>query len=271
MDVCEPRLTAEDHKVWGAWMRAAAVHARTHWFGRRLDQARRVIGDALDSGSGDWACMVSAGKDSSVLGHLVASMDSSVEWVSEKDDMDYPGEREYVESLAASIGAPVTIVEPPFSVWERFLEIAPTIGAWDDVHGRAADLSAEAFYAVVEGATAGRSILLGLRAEESRNRWRNRRFNGLTYTKKTGQTVCQPLGDWRGLDVYAYAAAHDVPLLPVYQCVALMHRDDPSRVRKSWWYGGSHNADGHVRWLAQYWPSLWNRLVAAMPHARACS
>jgi 3'-phosphoadenosine 5'-phosphosulfate sulfotransferase (PAPS reductase)/FAD synthetase len=213
--------------------------------------------------------MVSAGKDSSVLGHLVASLDPSVEWVSEKDDLDYPGEREYVTALAGRCGSPLTIVEPPFSVWARFAELAPTLGAWEDIHGRAAALSHEAFYGVVEPATRGRPIFLGLRAEESRGRAMNRYSRGLTYTKRSGQTVCQPLGDWRALDVYAYAAAHDIPLLPVYQCVALMHRYDPSRVRKSWWVGGAANAHGHVRWLAHYWPSLFARLCSVMPQVRA--
>lgn len=243
------------------------MHSQTDAHQRKVDQAKAAIESALASSSG-WACMVSSGKDSSMLGHLVASIDKTVEWVSEKDDLDYPGEREYVETLAAGCGAPLTVVEPGFSVWERFAELAPTLGAWEDIHARAATLSAEAFYSVVEAATAGRPIFLGLRAEESRGRAMNRYSRGLTYTKRSGQVVCQPIADWKALDVYAYAAAHGLELLPVYRCVALMHSDDPSRVRKSWWVGGAANANGHVRWLAHYWPSLFARLCSVMPHAR---
>ena len=263
----EPRLRDDDHRIFGAWMRAAAMHAQTDRHQRRVDQARAAIGAALASEEG-WACMVSAGKDSSVLGHLVASMDSTVEWFSEKDDLDYPCEREYVTGLASRCLAPLTVVTPPFSVWDRFASLAGELGAWEDIHGRASSLSSDAFYDVVEGATAGRPIFLGLRAEESRGRAANRYSRGLTYTKRSGQTVCQPLGDWRALDVYAYAAAHDLELLPVYRCVAMMHAEDPSRIRKSWWVGGAANANGHVRWLAHYWPSLFAKLCGVMPHAR---
>lgn len=263
----EPRLRPEDHRIFDAWMRAALAHSQSSRFRKRVDASRREIEAALSRAT-DWACMVSAGKDSSALGHLVASVDPSVEWISEKDDLDYPGEREYIEALATQSSASVTIVTPPFSVWARFAELAPTLGAWEDIHARGAELSIESFYDVVEAATSNRPIFLGLRAEESRGRAMNRYSRGLTYVKRSGQIVSQPIGDWRALDVYAYLAMHDIPLLPVYQCVALMHRDDPSRVRKSWWVGGAANANGHVRWLAHYWPTLFGRLCQVMPHAR---
>lgn len=263
----EPRLTTADRLAWSSWMRAASAHAHTDAHRRRVEQARAAIRSALRE-RGRWACMVSAGKDSSVLGHLVAGIDPGVEWVSEKDDLDYPGERDYVERLATRCGAPLTVLEPSFSVWERFAELAPSLGAWDDIHARTSTLSAEAFYGVVENATAGRPILLGLRAEESRARAANRSSRGLAYTKRSGQAVCQPLADWKAIDVYAYAATHELELLPVYQCIALMHGSDPGRIRKSWWVGGASNAHGHVRWLAHYWPSLFARLCSVMPHAR---
>lgn len=263
----EPRLRPEDERIFGAWMRAATVHAQSGRHRRKVDKARSTIRAALEHGA--WSCMVSGGKDSTVLAHLVASADPTVPWVSEKDDMDYPGERDYVDQLAARCSSPLTIVSPAFSVWERFAAIAPTLGAWEDIHGRATQFSQAAFYDVVEAATAGRSILLGLRAEESRGRAMNRYSRGLTYAKRSGQVVCQPIADWTALDVYAYAALHDLPLLPIYHCVALMHRDEPGRIRKSWWVGGSANATGHVRWLAHYWPSLYTKLIRVMPHARA--
>jgi 3'-phosphoadenosine 5'-phosphosulfate sulfotransferase (PAPS reductase)/FAD synthetase len=263
----EPRLRPEDVQIWDAWMRAAGEHSRTQAYRRKVDRSRAEIALALEAGS--WACMVSGGKDSAALGHLVASVDSRCEWISEKDDLDYPGESEYVTGLAEQAGAPLTIVSPGFSVWAKFAEMAGTFGAWADIHGRATEFSADSFYSVVEEATRGRPIFLGLRAEESRGRAMNRYSRGLTYTKRSGQRVCQPLGDWRSIDVYAYAATHEIPLLPVYKCVALMHREDPGRIRKSWWVGGAANASGHVRWLAWYWPSLFARLCSVMPQARA--
>jgi phosphoadenosine phosphosulfate reductase len=265
----EPRLRTEDERLFGAWMRAALVHSRSRQHASRVERARVELERALAS-AGDWACMVSGGKDSTALGHLVAQA-GPVEWVSEKDDMDYPGEVAYVTSLAERCAAPLTIVSPPFSVWDRFAAMAGRLGPLDDIHGQASEFSRDAFYAVVDGYTGPRPILLGLRAEESRGRTMNRSSRGLTYTRRSGKTICQPLADWRALDVYGYLAKHDLPLLPVYKCVALMHREDPSRIRKSWWVGGAANSTGHVRWLAHYWPSLYAKLMQVMPHARTCT
>lgn len=262
----DPRLRADDLRLWDSWRLAAAAHSGTHAHHRAVDRARAAAGQALEGGD-VWACMVSAGKDSTALGHLVASLDPTVAWVSEKDDMDYPGEREYIERIAAMCGAALTIVEPEHSVWARFSELASTMSAWADIHSRASKFSMDSFYSVVEQATVGRSIFLGLRAEESRGRAMNRGSRGLLYAKRSGQRVGQPIADWRALDVYAYAEHHGLELLPLYQCVALMHRDDPSRIRKSWWVGGAANASGHIRWLSYYWPSLYAKLLAVMPHA----
>ena len=74
--------------------------------------------------------------------------------------------------------------------------------------------------------------------------------------------------DARAFDIYGYAARYDVPLLPVYQCVGLMHRDDPSRIRVAWWLPAGHTADGQVAWLRRYYPSLYRQLCAWMPDAR---
>lgn len=263
----EPRLTDDDVRIWRAWQRAAAMHAQTRRFAKRVEQARRVIGECFEQAS-DPAVMWSGGKDSTVLTHLVCVTEGAkVRVVSEKDDLDYPGEREYVEHLAAAWGLRLDIVTPPISPAQWIAEHAHELEACDDLHSRAAQLSKDCFYGLVEEATQQNdAILLGLRKNESHGRMMNRVTRGLLYQAR-GKWTCQPLGDWTGMDVMAYMRANDIDPLPVYRCVAFMHAQEPWRVRKSWWIPGAHTRHGGVAWLRHYWPSLYQQLCAWIPSA----
>jgi len=266
----EPILTEDDHRVWDMWMRTARIHARTLGYLRRLNTARRVASEEIERAELP-VVMWSGGKDSTVLVHLVrVGLGLDIEAISEKDDLDYPGEREYVEGLAAAWSLRLTIVEPEVSPASYLAAHGAEQEAWADVHSRRAGLSKACFYGVLEAATAPHdTILLGLRKHESRHRMRNRTSRGLAYTKRDGKRIVQPLGDWSGLDVMAYMATHGIEPLPVYRCVAFMHADEPWRVRKSWWVPGSSGAKGGVAWLARYYPSLYRRLREWMPGVEA--
>jgi 3'-phosphoadenosine 5'-phosphosulfate sulfotransferase (PAPS reductase)/FAD synthetase len=208
--------------------------------------------------------MWSGGKDSTVMVHLLRGF--SVPVASEKDDLDYPREREYVERLARRWGLALTVLVPPLSPRGWIEEHRHDIDAGADIHSRAAELSKRCFYEVVEAHTrecAG--IFLGLRAEESRARSLNRATRGSLYQRRDGQWVCAPLSDLSGLDVFAYAFAHGIELLPVYRCVGLMHAQEPWRVRKSWWLPGESARFGGVVWLRRYWPSLHAQMVDLLP------
>ncbi|HEX6940911.1 MAG TPA: phosphoadenosine phosphosulfate reductase family protein [Longimicrobiales bacterium] len=273
----EPILDAHDRAVWARWMIVADRHARTGAHRRRVDQARRLVDRCLEEAGGDAVVMWSAGKDSTVMAHLItAATDARLPLVSEKDDLDYPGEETYVTELAREWGAPLEIVHPPISPAEWIREHAYQLDVAGDFHSRAAGLSKACFYEVVEAANREReAIFLGLRSAESPGRTRNRRFNGLLYrrspagVREPGQLVCTPLGDWEGIDVYAYAITHGIELLPVYRCVGFMHAREPWRVRKSWWIPGGSSAMGGVAWLRRYWPTLYRQLREWIPLAQS--
>jgi 3'-phosphoadenosine 5'-phosphosulfate sulfotransferase (PAPS reductase)/FAD synthetase len=273
----EPVLDAHDRAVWARWMVVAARHATTLAHRRRVDQARRLVVRCLEEAGGDAAVMWSGGKDSTAMAHLITvETGAGVPLVSEKDDLDYPGEEAYVEGLAKEWGAELEIVRPPISPADWIRDHAHELDVAGDLHSRAAGLSKAAFYGVVEEATEDReAIFLGLRAEESRGRARNRCFNGLLYRRQAargrerGQLVCTPLGDWEGIDVYAYAVAHGLELLPVYRCVGFMHEREPWRVRKSWWIPGGATRHGGAAWLRRYWPTLYRRLREWFPVAQS--
>lgn len=263
----EPRLSPSDERVWNSWRLTALMHARTLQHIKLVAQAERVIDRALATAE-EWAVMWSAGKDSTAMAHLAIRIDPTLELVSEKDDLDFPGERQYIERLAARWGARLTVLEPQVSPAAWMAEHGAGLAGDADVHSRAAGLAKVCFYGLVEEYSAGRPIMLGLRAEESKARSKSRAKHGSLYQKKSGQWVACPLADWTGLDVYAYLIAHDVEILNVYQCVALMHAAEPWRLRKSWWVPGASARHGHVTWLRHYYPSLYQQLVDWMPAAR---
>lgn len=269
---CEPVLRADDLAIWETWQRTALVHARTRAFSKRLDRARTTTDEAVRQ-IADLAIMWSGGKDSTAMTHIIRVVcGHDLPAYSEKDDLDYPGETEYVERLAWQWGLRLKVLTPDQSLQEWMTEQAEagTLGPADeDFHGRAAALSKEHFYDLVESASRQHGgIFLGLRKNESAGRMRNRASRGTLYRKKSGQWVCTPIADWSGLDVMAYLASHEIPVLDVYRCIGFMHRDEPWRVRKSWWIPGAHTRWGGIAWLRRYYPSLYHRLCRWMPDAR---
>lgn len=266
MRSAEPALTSADEHVWRLWCLTARAHARTDAHRKRVDEALRASERCLAKHS-RCAVMWSGGKDSTAMAHLIrVGLGADVEIVSEKDDLDYPGEEEYVTGLAATWGARLRILRPEVSPQEWLKAHVDELELCADMHSRAAGLSKACFYGLVEEDNKERdAIFLGLRAAESAGRKDNREKHGLTYRRRNGLVVCQPLADWSGLDVYAYLLAHDVPVLPVYRCVAFMHAREPWRVRKSWWLPTTH---GGVAWLRHYWPTLFDQMCQWIPLAR---
>jgi 3'-phosphoadenosine 5'-phosphosulfate sulfotransferase (PAPS reductase)/FAD synthetase len=272
----EPILTAEDKSIWNTWRMTALLHSRTPAFKQRVTSAKSVVRLALES-EGEWACMWSAGKDSTAMSHLICSeMGLDIELVSEKDDLDYPGEVEYIDGLAKAWGARLKILRPNVSPTQWLQEHGHMMAGDDDLHSRSAGMSKACFYNIVEKNNEGkRGVFLGLRKGESAGREKNRMTHGLLYhrlpTKHNpeGLWVATPLGDWEGLDVMAYMFSRNIPFLPVYQCVALMHAKEPWRLRKSWWVPGSSGRHGHVTWLRRYYPSLYIKLCEWMPDVKS--
>ncbi len=277
----EPILRADDLEVWDAWRRAAGVHARTGRHRAAVDRACRIVEAALRVAPRS-AIMLSGGKDSSVLSHLLhVRMGVGLPTFSEKDDLDYPGEEAHVRGLAAAWGLDLRILRPPTSPRQWIEEHRHELEPGDDWHGRAAGLSKACFYGVVEAATADYDgVFLGLRQDESRARALDRATHHATidgrralglyqYQRgpRAGRWKATPIGHWSGLDVMAYAEANGVDLLPLYQAIAFMHRNEPWRVRKSWWIPGASVRHGGAAWLGHYFPSLHAQLRRWFPLA----
>ena len=211
----------------------------------------------------------SGGKDSTAMTHLVCvRAGAKVAVVSEKDDLDFPGEDEYVRRLAEAWSIDLRIVRPDVSPRGFVEQRVAAMHPGDDIHGRSSALSKACFYGVMEQANASfDAVMLGLRSEESGTRRHLRAAKGRYYELRNGQRRALPIADWSGIDVYAYAVANDVEFLPVYRCIGLMHASEPWRLRKSWWLPGSSSSHGQVAWLRRYYPSLYSQLLRWMPAA----
>lgn len=263
----EPILTEEDEAIFDQWRRGCLLYAESKQHQQRVKQTQRHISDVLTI-EPKTRIAWSAGKDSTAMTHLALSMGAQGEVFSIKDDLDYPGEEDYVRRLAAAWGAldRLVVLHPPVSLWELLKQINPDVR--DDLHARTSEFSKVGFYDVIDEYNARHPVqatMLGLRAAESRGRRLNRKIRGATYQKKDGHIISQPLCDWEGRDVYAYLFAHDIELLPVYHCVRLVK--SPDLVRKSWWLPGASSSFGGMVWLRTYYPSLYMRLVMEFPEA----
>lgn len=254
----EPKINEKDRNKWRAWKYSCTAWSETARFNRRVENAkyhiRRMHNRCPDAYVG-W----SAGKDSTVLAHLaLAECDCASHAMSIKDDLDYPGEKEYVQRLAKQWGVEVDILTPDFSLIDKLKNM--DIDYRDQLHGRNSVFSDQSFYSLVKEyrikhGTPG--VYLGLRADESSGRAGNA-SRGAIYEKKSGEVVCQPLRNFSDKDIYAYMFSRDIPFHPVYKCLRFL--DDPTKIRKSWWVSGfSNRYFDWPQWLRAHWPSLYKK------------
>lgn len=258
----EPRVNADDKRLWLRWRELCLRHAEGSVFARRVE---RAVGDCQRFLSDHPRAHVawSAGKDSTVCAHLWAR--AGGKWgMSVKDDLDYPGEVEYIDHYAGEWGLSVDVMSPAFRLqgWLKACgEGAGGASAGDDFHSRTTEFSQRAFYVPIERwneVEGWPGVVLGLRADESWGRAMNFYTRGSIYETQGRGAVCIPIGGWKSIDVYAYLFAHGIEPFHVYKCVRLF--DDPGRVRKSWWLPGTSARHGQSIWLKTYYPSLWGQL-----------
>lgn len=244
---------------WRAGYRARSM---TTTFRRRLARSIEIIKEFLDMDLCN-RVMWSGGKDSTAMVHLAWAVDPSIYAASEKDDMDFPGERAYVEYVAARYGFRLDVIEPDGSLWTALEETDIT----EEIHARGTAFSDTFFYSLLERyhtEHAVEGIMLGLRKEESRGRKMNTIMRGCIYQKSDGCWVCCPLADWEGKDVMAYLISRDIPILDVYFKTRFAGK--PENIRKSWILPGAASARrGQVAWLRYYYPALYARLYTTNP------
>jgi 3'-phosphoadenosine 5'-phosphosulfate sulfotransferase (PAPS reductase)/FAD synthetase len=240
------------------------AYSQTSRHKRAVEKSRVVIYEMADKNPKanlSW----SAGKDSTAMVHLGVQCGVSGRILSVKDDLDFPGEVEYLHHYALEWGVDdrLDIRSPPFLLTDWLREHPVSI--MEDLHSRCSEFSDSGFYKIIwqyHQENPG-GVYLGLRIEESLGRKMNYYQRGAIYHKLDGQAVCQPIAHWTGMDVFAYLFTNNIEPLHVYRAIG--HHDTPERIRKSWWVMGVHSARGAAAWLRQYYPSLYQRLKEMIP------
>ena len=265
----EPILNDEDRRIWAQWERASCAHSRTRLHAARVDSAKRYIDEMMIVAPCAYAAF-SGGKDSTAMLYLLNDNGCSVRVMSVKDDLDFPGEEQFVRSTCERIGFNLDVLHPPFSLQDWLRHHAYELSADEDMHSRHAEFSKAAFYDVIEAYRElhdSPGVFLGLRKQESYGRLMNRVTHGAVYETKIGEWRCQPICDWHGIDVFAFLLSRDAPILDVYRCCRL--HESPERIRKSWWLPGKSSRKNGMVWLKTYYPSLFRRLCSVLPDASA--
>jgi phosphoadenosine phosphosulfate reductase len=248
------------------WREYYLLHASSATFRKKVNKAREAIANFLDLGIKSYVS-VSGGKDSTAMMHLVWQTDASVAVMSEKDDMDFPGELEYMHKLQQLYNLNLTIIQPDVSLWD----IVKKFDFTEDIHSRGTEFSDEFFYGLIEEfqyKNNYKAVFLGLRAEESKGRMHNYAINrSIYYNESERHLVCQPIATWTGIDVMAYLFENEVPILDVYFKTKFVLA--PHEIRKSWALPSHQSSKGQALWLKYYYPEIFQKLAVINPKIRS--
>lgn len=214
------RHSAEDLAHWRKLSAIDAMRARRDR--RRLDAQARESARHMRAFLADGPCYlgVSWGKDSVVLAHLAAL-----------NGLDVP--RVHVHAPG---------YETPFNglVRDAFFARFPCADYHEIACAVTADGGAEERHAAgyaVASARFGDRYISGVRADESYARTMRLYGHGISSAR-----TCAPLSRWRGEDVFAWCALHNLPLHPSY-AMTMGGRLDRAQLRVS--------SVGHMRGVAR--------------------
>lgn len=227
------------------------VRFRLPSFRRKLDNAQRVIGDALAKARRPYVAW-SGGKDSLAVLALVARQSPGVVANWSDDELEYPDQPSYVPATAAALGATVLITagwathagwfrpwrDPPF--WRDQLpgtiHVGERIETWMPRQG-------------YDG------VFVGLRSAEAAHRRQYLRACGRLYQTRSRGWACNPLAWWTVDDVWALIAGWELPYNPTYDRLAEL-----GLPREKQRVGPLPLSDGWV--LKGGWPAMYERLIA---------
>lgn len=252
----------EEHSV-EYWQEVYLLHAQSNSFKRRLAATREFLYPILNNGQKrliSW----SGGKDSTVLIHLINSIEPTIS-ASQIDDSDYPNLLEYVIGTADKFDWKVEVITPPFSI----LALLKTFDFTEEnlVNG---NLASDAFYDLMNKYVADTQTELqfwGLRKQESRGRYHNLTRRGKYYYNQTTKShICNPLADWTAKDIFAYLFLYEIDIFEVYFKTKFV--GSPEFIRLDWMvpiHTSSQRNRAGYQWLQYYYPELFDLLREINP------
>lgn len=235
------RHTQADLELWSEFEEADLAHAQHPSFGRKVERALDEICDFAARKNG--YAGVSWGKDSTVLAHLC--------------HLATPRLRKSIPVVWIKVNP---IANPDCdAVEERFLE-----RWWLDYHRIEVECRRDLFGLHATGTLEkgfdeavrrfGPHHISGVRGDESGDRKRRMRKWG-TETIRT----LAPLGWWSHADIFAYLAAHDLPIHPAYAMTG-GGRWPRDRLRVASMGGRRGDGIGRAEWEREYYGDVLRRL-----------
>lgn len=248
------------------WREMYYLHSCSKTYQKRLATAKEWCERFIELGVNGYVGW-SGGKDSTVLAHLVNELSHGYPILSQKDDMDFPGEIEYVYSVAQKFGFNLTVVSPEIKIWD----IINQYDFNEDIHSKGTDFSDTLFYDLLKKyqyENKVKGVFLGLRAGESKGRLMNVKVNGcIYYNQEWRQLICQPLMNWEAKDVFAYLFSNNIPIMDVY--FKTRFHESPENIRKSWILPSHQASQGQAQWIKYYYPEIFAKLSIIDPNIRS--
>jgi 3'-phosphoadenosine 5'-phosphosulfate sulfotransferase (PAPS reductase)/FAD synthetase len=227
----------------------AALHSKTNLFKRRLEQARRVVSEALQKSNSPYVAL-STGKDSTVVYGLVCEQAKNTPAIWSDDEWFLPESLEYVQRLQTT-GLDVRQIRT--NAWHaEWFQVA---GDWDGIP----------HYARVHNMDL---VFLGLRQDENTRRlFHLRKFGPLFFAQSDDFWHCNPIWQWTCCDVWAYIHSTGLDYNRAYDKMEEIgipleqQRIGPFAVEGVLGYG-------QLTILKRGWPDLFNAYAAKYPEAR---
>lgn len=237
------------------------MHARLPEYRYRIRQAQALVKKALEQMHVPYIGW-SSGKDSQVTSHLVWSVDPTVPGVYFDADCAFPESTEFLKYSSQQHAIIKWTCEPLLDTFAR------CGGPTTPGIGRATMEST--VYAPIRSLLEEHhfdGVFLGLRAEESEGRAKNRQVRGSIYRYKRDDILaCTPVAHLTYRDIWAYIVEHGLTYNRIYDLMWDLPEEDQ---RVSYWAGETKVMAGRWVWLRKNHPELFNRFAERFPEVRS--
>lgn len=247
------------------WRDHARLWSRLPAYKGRVERSREIIREFLAS-HGPLAVAYSYGKDSSVMLHMVRTLDPSVRAYYVAQGGETPDTAAFRAEFPEAVYGAVDVVDCDVDLdeaVERYgwythepSRVQPKKGAWR--HN--IRVGPYERYHEEHGI---RGVFVGLRSEESRGRAMLRATRGHVY-EESKPPRCWPLLDWGTKDVWAYIGVHDLPYNPAYDREHVGFDRHSIRVAPIFVEGG-HRTRGLFEWMRMAYPAWTMALKRRLP------
>lgn len=241
------------------WRERYLLHTTLPSYRRRVERARQVVAEALEKMARPYVAF-SAGKDSSVVLHLVRSVAPETPAVFSDDEWQFPETEELVRATpnCYRVAGEAWHAEW-FTSWQDGPRQLPADAIW--VGGRNSGPQEFARRQRYDG------VFIGLRADENGYRRAHlRRYGLLFFSRKDGLWHANPIGWWRLEDVWGYILEYQVPYNRAYDRM-FEAGIPPERQRVGPFAVERAIGWGQIAILRRVWPELYERFVTEHPEA----